>query len=163
MNTHAFVYLSVGFAISLGLNVVLFVLLRRYSCAFQRMKSVFRAYRGFHVRRIRSSRVSHSTLFGSAQDTIKGLEEKNRALEETLERRGGERSYFLAQWKIFAPLAAKLEVLSEYWESETHYWRKKCWWLSDRIAQEKDRQVIYAAMKAAAGAAHAATGPGLGT
>jgi hypothetical protein len=156
MTTHAFVYLSVGLAISLGLNVVLFVLLRRHGCAFQRMKSVFRDYRGFHVRRIRSSRVSHSTLFGSAQDTIKGL-------AETLERRNGERSFFLAQWKISAPLAAKLEVLSEYWESETHYWRKKCWWLSDRIAQEKDREVIYAAMKAAAGAAHAATGAGLGT
>ena len=58
--------------------------------------------------------------------------------------------FFLAQWKT-APLNAKLEVLTEYWESETHYWRKKCWWLSDRIAQERDRQVIYAAMKAAAG------------
>src|SRR6266403_2826809 len=148
MTTHAFVYLSVGLAIS---NAVFIVLWRRDSCALRRVKSVFRAYRGFHVGRIRRSRASHSTLFVSAQDTIKGL-------EETLERCSGERSFFLAQWKISAPLAAKLEVLSEYWESETHYWRKKCWWLSDRIALERDRQVIYAAMKAAAGAAHAATG-----
>jgi hypothetical protein len=160
MTTHAFVYLSVGLAIS---NAIVIVLWWRSSSALRRVKSVFRSYRGFHVGRIRRSRASHGTLFGSAQDTIKGLEEKNRALEETLEHRSGERSFFLAQWKISAPLAAKLEVLSEYWESETHYWRKKCWWLSDRIAQEKDRQVIYAAMKAAAGAPHTATGTGLGT
>ena len=160
MTTHAFVYLSVGLVIS---NVVVIVLWRLNSRALRRMKSVFHDYRGFHVGRIRRSRVSHSTLFVSAQDKIKGLEERNSALEETLERRSGERSFFLAQWKISAPLNAKLEVLSEYWESETHYWRKKCWWLSDRIAQERDRQVIYAAMKAAAGATHVATGAGLGT
>jgi hypothetical protein len=142
MTTHAFVYLSVGLALS---NAVFIVLWWRDSRALRRMKSVFRAYRRFHVGRMRRSRASHS------------------GTEETLERCTGERSFFLAQWKISAPLAAKLEVLSEYWESETHYWRKKCWWLSDRIAQERDRQVIYAAMKAAAGAAHAATGAGLGT
>ena|ERR1700736_291225 len=142
MTTHAFVYLSVGLALS---NAVFIVLWWRDGRALRRMKSVFRTYRRFHVGRIRRSRASHS------------------GIEETLERCTGERSFFLAQWKISAPLAAKLEVLSEYWESETHYWRKKCWWLSDRIAQERDRQVIYAAMKAAAGAAHAATGAALGT
>ncbi len=122
------VYLSVGLAISIGVNAALIVMYRRRGDIMRRTASVFRKYREFHVRRIRRVHTAKSTLLVELADAQK----RNRQLEETLKFCWQERSFFLSQWKIFAPKAEELRVLCEHWEAETHYWRKKCWWRSDR-------------------------------
>lgn len=169
MTAHTLVVcLLVGFVFSVGGNLVQIVLFKRRGAALRRMRALVRKYRGFHVRRIRCSRSAESTLFvdlASARDKIEALERTLRRtasvfrkyrkfhvrrIEETLKSCRQERSLFLKQWKIFAPKAEELGILCEYWEAETHHWRKRCWWLSDKAARERDREVVRAATESAA-------------
>jgi len=143
MNGH---FVELLLAISSGSNAVLIVLLHRRADASRRMELVFRTYRRFHIRRIHHSRTAESSLLVDLADA----QEKNKKLEQTLKSCQEDRSFFLAQWKIFAPKAEELRVLCEHWESETHYWRKKCWWTSDKKARERDREVVRSALESAA-------------
>lgn len=150
------VCLSVALAISLGANAALIVMLRRCGDALHRTQSLFRDYREFRVRGMRGVRTAlqrtESVFRKYREFHVRRMREARgakSALSAELQRSQQERSLFLARWKESGPKVVELSLLCDYWESETHYWRKKCWWHSDKRARERDRDVVRAAVESA--------------